>query len=40
MEARLNDLGAEGWELCGTVAPFRRADEEYIVSVIFKRPKR
>jgi Domain of unknown function (DUF4177) len=40
MEASLNKLGAEGWELCATVVPFRRADEEYLVSFIFKRPKR
>ena len=40
MEAGLNKLGPEGWELCATVVPFRRADEEYLVSFIFKRPKR
>jgi hypothetical protein len=39
-EATFNRLGSEGWELCATVVPFRRADEEYVVSFIFKRPKR
>jgi hypothetical protein len=38
-EASLNKLGSEGWELCATVVPFRRVDEEYVVSFI-KRPKR
>jgi hypothetical protein len=40
IESNLNKLGSEGWELCATVAPFRRADEDYVVSFIFKRPKR
>lgn len=40
MESDLNKLGAEAWELCETVVPFRRAEEEYVVSFIFRRPKR
>jgi hypothetical protein len=40
MEASLNKLGSEGWELCATVVAFRRPDEQYLVSFIFKRPKR
>jgi hypothetical protein len=39
-ETNLNKFGSEGWELIATVVPFRRADEDYIVSFIFKRPKR
>jgi hypothetical protein len=39
-EVDLNRFGSEGWELSATVVPFRRADEEYLVSFIFKRPKR
>jgi hypothetical protein len=40
IETNLNKFGSEGWELCATVVPFRRADEDYLVSFIFKRPKR
>jgi hypothetical protein len=39
-ETTFNRLGSEGWELCATVVPFRRVDEEYLVSLVFKRPKR
>ena len=39
-ETTFNKLGSEGWGLCATVVPFRRADEEYLVSFIFKRPRR
>ena len=40
MEARLNQLGSDGWELCATAAPVGRATDEFTVSFIFKRPKR
>jgi hypothetical protein len=40
MEARLNKLGSEGWELCTTVVPVGRGTDEFTVSFIFKRPKR
>jgi hypothetical protein len=40
MEARLNQLGSDGWELCGTVVPVGRATDEFTVSIVFKRPKR
>jgi hypothetical protein len=40
MEAKLNKLGSEGWELCSTVVPFVRGTDEYVVSFVFKRPKR
>jgi hypothetical protein len=40
IEANLNKLGSEGWELGATIVPFRRADEDYVVSFIFKRPRR
>jgi hypothetical protein len=40
MEARLNQLGSDGWELCATVVPVGRATDELAVSFMFKRPKR
>jgi hypothetical protein len=40
MEARLNQLGSDGWELCATAAPVGRATDVFTVSIIFKRPKR
>ena len=40
LEARLNQLGADGWEICATVAPVGRATDEFTVSIVFKRPKR
>jgi len=40
MEARLNQLGSDGWELCTTAAPVGRATDEFTVSFFFKRPKR
>jgi len=40
MEARLNQLGSEGWELGATVAPVARGTDESTVSFILKRPKR
>jgi hypothetical protein len=40
MEARLNQLGSDGWEFCGTVVPVGRPMDEFTVSVVFKRPKR
>jgi hypothetical protein len=39
-EASLNKLGSEGWELCATVVPTARGTDEFLVSFIFKRPKR
>jgi hypothetical protein len=40
MEARLNAMGSERWELCATVVPLGRGTDEFAVSFIFKRPRR
>jgi hypothetical protein len=40
MEAQLNKLGSEGWELCATVVPVGRGTDELAISFIFKHAKR
>jgi hypothetical protein len=39
LEAQLNELGREGWELVGTVATHDQGGKTHALVALFKRPR-